>query len=83
MPNEQVVFSDTEQRMLTVLSDCQPHKIMDLHACLEDKLGPTSNVHAHLTSIRKKIRPLGQTILHERIDGVGYFRHVRLIANSQ
>lgn len=75
-------YVSVEQRMLNVLSDYKPHILAELHVCLEDTLGPLRNVHAHLTSLRKKLRPIGETILCERIDGVAYFRHVRLVAST-
>lgn len=75
-------FTPTESRMLAVLADGLPHSRAELHACLFDDLGPLSNVNCHLTAIRRKLRPAGQTIVCElRRLGICY-RRVRLFVDG-
>jgi len=72
----------TQGTMLRVLSDGFPHTREELHRCLPDELGPLSNIRAHLTSIRKRIRPLGQDVICELVNRRICYRHVRLLASA-
>lgn len=72
-------FSPIQQRMLEVLSDGLPHTPLELHACLDDELGPVRNIRAHLTAIRKKLLTKGQTIVGYYHLGKVHYRHVRLL----
>lgn len=76
-------LSPIQRKMLEVLSDGMPHTREELHACLWDEQGALSNIKAHITAIRAKLRPIGEDILCE----VGYklqfrYRHVRLLASA-
>lgn len=75
-------FTPTQRAILQVLSDGLPHRREELHACLPDELGPQRNIRAHITAIRKILRPRGEDVVCEygRF-GFGY-RHVRLLANA-
>lgn len=68
--------------MLTILADGLPHRREELHACLPDDLGDLSNIKAHLTAIRKAIRPQGRDVACELLGGVICYRLVRLIASA-
>lgn len=72
-------FTRMQRRMIDVLEDGLPHSASELHACLEDTLAPMNNISAHLTAIRKLIRPEGFDVICHR-NGVGpTYRLVRLI----
>ena len=75
-------FTPTHQAMLDVLADGRPHLRKELHACLPDELGPPTNIHAHLTAIRKMLRPKGQDIICTLVNGRICYRHVRLLASQ-
>ena len=62
-----------QQRMMDLLSDGNPHTSKELHGCLEDELGPVSNIDPHLDAIRKKIRPTGQDLICQRHNGVSWY----------
>ena len=71
-------FTPVQSRMLAILSDGEAHSRKELHRCLEDDLGPLSNIKAHLTSIRKQLRPRGEDIICEIRGHEVYYRHIRL-----
>lgn len=81
-------FTRTQSAMLDVLADGMPHTRMELHACLDDELGPLSNICMHISNIRKILRPKGQDIVcelvHVTIKGGSkiQYRHVRLLASA-
>lgn len=72
-------FTNVERRILNVLSDGLPHRKEELHPCLADELGPLTNLHPHITNIRKKIRPKGEEIVCELVARRINYRHVRLL----
>ena len=75
-------FTRLEARMLAVLADGLTHTREELHACLYDTEGPLSNIKAHLTSIRKKLRPSGEDIICQILQGTPYYRRVLLVAQA-
>ena len=75
-------YTVTEQKILDVLSDGQPHSQEELHACLWDDQGSLANIRPHITHIRQKLRPLGQDIICEYIDRRRLYRHVRLLHSA-
>lgn len=74
-------FTPTEQRMLKILSDGFPHHKSELQVCLPDNLGDITNIRAHLSFLRKKLRPKGEDILCELCRGEAYYRWVRILAS--
>ena len=71
-----------QTRMLRVLSDGLPHEAEELVACLADELGDGTNIHPHLTALRKEINPRGEDIIHERGPLYGFkYRLVRMVAS--
>ena len=68
LQKEQLVveFTGIKGKMMAVLSDGYVHPVADLFACLEDELAPVSNIAAHLTAIRKVIRPEGYDVACHR-----------------
>jgi hypothetical protein len=75
-------WTPTQARMLKVLSDGMPHHRDELKACLHDELGSVSNIKAHLTAIRARLRRSGQDIVCQFHNGRYYYRHVVLLAND-
>lgn len=82
-PDAPVRWTPIQQRMLEVLADGMPHRAEELHLCLNDTDGEIDNVRAHLTHMRKKLRPRGQDIICEWYNRGFYYRHVRLISKSE
>jgi len=76
-------FSGVQQRMLDVLSDGLSHTPKELQACLHDELGSVSNIHAHLTGLRKNLRPKGSDVLCELLNGSTTYRQVRVVRPSE
>jgi DNA-binding winged helix-turn-helix (wHTH) protein len=72
-------LSPVQRKMLEVLADGERHKRSDLHACLWDDKGPLSNVHAHISAIRKHLQHRGESIVCELYNGTLHYRHVRLL----
>jgi hypothetical protein len=72
-------FTPVQRRMMAVLADGLPHTSRELHACLEDDLGPLRNIAAHLTAIRKVLRPRGEDILTRLGANGTTYLHVRLL----
>lgn len=58
-------FTDTEQKFYEVLKDGQLHTDDELRGCLT-WAGPRENIHAHITSLRKKLSQQGKGVLCER-----------------
>lgn len=74
-------FTNVESRMMELLGDGHPHRPDELHTCLWDREGPVSNVNIHISNLRKKLRPTGQDIICQQLDGRSHFRLVRLTAS--
>lgn len=73
-------YTPTQRRILAVLSDGRPHPYGDLIACLYDDQGTAANVQPHITYLRRKLKPLGQTILGVRVRGRHCYRLIALPA---
>lgn len=73
-------FTPTQQKMLAVLADGKAHAREELHKCLEDPLTSVKAIRAHLSSIRKLLRPAGEDIICELKDRAICYRHVRLLS---
>lgn len=76
----QVEFTVTEQKMIDVLSDGQLHTAKELHKCLPDELGPVDNIKPHITSIRQKLKWIGQGIHCHRTNAGPLYSHIRMVA---
>lgn len=72
-------FTGVRKKMVELLSDGLPHTRQELHACLSDELGPLSNIRAHLSIMRKKLRTIGEDILCEFVGRKLHYRLVRLL----
>lgn len=74
-------YTPTELAILRLLSDGQAHALGELHKCLPDELSAQSAVYRHVSSIRKRLRPSGQTIVCEIANRKCYYRHIVLLGN--
>lgn len=70
------------QRMLKLLSDGKFHTAQELHGCLHDDMGPLENINAHITNIRKVLRPKGEDIYYREKGGVSWYMHGRVVGIS-
>jgi hypothetical protein len=75
-------WTPTQERILHLLADNQPHLNHEVLACLGDELASLNALHSHLTRIRLKLRPIGQNVICEIRDSRIYYRHVRLISTT-
>jgi len=70
-------YTKTEQRILAVLADGEPHLPRELVACIEDDLATSRTLHNHLVRIRRKL-PEEETILCQLWRHTRWYRRVRL-----
>lgn len=75
-------FTPTEQRMLALLADGQPHPRSMLRACLYDDAGAVSNIQPHLSRIRRKLRRRGEGIVCVIWERRICYQHVRLLSRE-
>lgn len=75
-------FRPTEAKIMALLSDGLPHTRQEVHACLPDELSSITAIKAHLTAIRKHLRPIGQDILCVWVTRKRMYRLVRLVASA-
>lgn len=73
-----VQFTDTERRILLLLSDDLPHTLGELFTCLDDELATMNAVHVHLRNLRKKLRLLGEDVLCVAVRRRVAYQHVGL-----
>ncbi len=70
-------FPPTQSRMLDYLEDGQAHNATTLMRCLWDDMGARSNIGAHLTFLRQKVRAVGWDIITERHESGTYYRLIK------
>ncbi len=73
-------FTPTEQRILALLADGNAHSKIELDRCLNDDMAGANTLNTHLTNIRRKLSPIGQTVYCNRQNGCVLYSHVRLVA---
>lgn len=76
-------FTKTQNAILAVLSDGQPHTREELHRCLPDDMTEMSAVRVHVCNIRKVLRLKGQDIVCELKNGRIHYRHVRILSQGR
>ncbi len=69
-------LTPTQERLLGVLSDGQPHSAEQLMLCLNDELADRKLLHVHLVYLRKKLLPFNHGILVQFIKSKTYYRRV-------
>ena len=72
-------LTPTQRAILEVLADGEPHPLRDLQQCLPDGLGSETNVHPHLTAIRRVLHPRGQDVICQYLRRQLLYRWVRLL----
>lgn len=68
-----------EARIFMLLADGEKHSQQEVHSCLWDEQGPLKNIFAPLSTLRKKLRPLGEDILTEFFQRRRFVRRVKLL----
>jgi hypothetical protein len=58
-------LTPTQGRILSLLSDGRPHGRREVHSLLGDELQPLSHVQRHISVLRKRLEPRGETIVCE------------------
>lgn len=79
---EDVQFTATQFRIMSLLLDGEPKHKRDVLACLPDDMGEMSTIRVHLTYIRRKIRPKGYTILVDFDGRIPRYRLVQTLNSS-
>lgn len=74
-----VKLTPVQRKMLNLLSDGVPRTRRELHACLYDESGPLSRIQAHISGMRKVVRPLGEDIVITFFDQTICYRLVTLL----
>ena len=76
-------FTDTEKKIVDVLSDGLRHHSIELQQLLPDQraegISKHGTVRVHIVNIRKVIRPRGEDILCEFYNQRKWYRWVRLL----
>lgn len=72
-------FTKVQSAILKVLADGNSHWREEFRNCLHDEDGDISNLKFHITNLRRKLEPVGQTIVCERRSKRTYYRWVRLL----
>ena len=75
-------FTPTERKMLSVLRDGLPHKRDELHKCLDDDMAQLSAIQPHISRIRRRLEPLGETILCVLHMRAIHYQQVRMISSG-
>lgn len=75
-PKLKLELTPTQERLLGVLSDGQPHSADKLLGCLNDELADRRLLHVHLCYLRKKLLPFNHGILVQFIKQRVYYRRI-------
>lgn len=74
-------WTPIQKKMIDILNDGERHSLQELHACC----GPStpSTTTDHLVIIRKKLQPLGQTIIAEYSRRQCFYRRIIFFKNTR
>jgi hypothetical protein len=72
-------MTPTEERLMAVLGDGEPHSREELVACLNDELSSWDSVKSTISVLRKKLHPGRQTIVCQVLNRKFKYRLVGLI----
>jgi hypothetical protein len=72
-------FTPTEERLLAVLGDGEPHNRAELVACLWVEGSEWRNVNPHLVSLRKKVREEKKVIVCQVVNRRFMYRMLALL----
>lgn len=75
-------FTPTQQRIVDLLSDGDAHTLEEVRLCLLDTEADSNNVYFHINQLRQRLRARNKGIRTERINGMGYYRLVRVVPNT-
>lgn len=76
------MWTPVQTRILELLSDGLLHSKKELQACIDEYAGPNA-VNNHLTTMRKKLRPMRQEIRCIEKNGESYFEHIRVLSIAE
>lgn len=74
-------FTDTQQRILRILADGEPHKREELVLSFTDKVSNPKVLDNHLSAMRKELRRCGQDIICQFIKRSNHFRLIALVGD--
>jgi DNA-binding response OmpR family regulator len=72
-------YTETQKRILQVLSDGLRHKRQELVDCLDDPLANPNTISVHLTYLRRKLNPIGEDVICVKSAKGYHYQHVRLL----
>lgn len=75
-------FTPTQQRLLAILEDGEPHCRADLLKCLSDDLTLPSTLRVHICLLRKRLLPQGRGVACEFVAGKIHYRLFRRISKD-
>ena len=76
-------YTPTEQKILDILADGRPHSREELKKLLPDgEMNGKKALPGHITNLRKKLNPIGESVLCELHKRQIHYRHVRLISTD-
>lgn len=81
-----IKFTETERKLLKVLSDGKPHTVSELLPELWDAPhGRVNDIRAHMRNIRAKLEQTGHTIvcITNGVKRPVKYQHVRLLADPE
>lgn len=58
-----VYFTETEERIMSILSDGKPHTLADLYECLDDDLALPVAPRTHIKNLKYKLPKIGKSIV--------------------
>ena len=74
-------FTPTQKSILEILSDGKMHRREEFKQCLSDDLAPITAIHYHISTLRAKIRGIGENIMFIR-DGKQSYYQIRRTLGS-
>lgn len=77
-------LTPTEERLLVLLLDGQPHSRQELiaHGMEGDELTEASALRTHLSSLRTKLRPTGTTVIAQSLGTYVRFRLMGYVSQA-
>lgn len=76
-------FTKTEQRIIAILADGEPHARKELIVCLNDELASFGALKVHLSNIRKKLKTQGEDIVFVASYKCWGYRQVRFLNHKE
>ena len=73
-------WTPTQARILEMLRDGMTHPPSEVLTCLEDPQGELATLYVHISTIRKKLRPVGLDILIRMVHSRSQYIMVRLLS---